>query len=553
VALNPSQWNINVPSARIQGDFLLNGRPFPSSFLQGANFFLRHAATGDELYLGLSNDQSYDRRVVQGRYDVIYEHKIGDEVPLNTQAILVEGLEISGDMVFDIDVPYVSVGGDFLINGVPFPASFIESGRIQVRDRQTGALSVLGETSDLTYAARLIPGAYDLMYSRISGSTIVPANPLTAFLRNVSITNNGVLNMDVPAITVSGQFLINGAPAPALALETGDMFFVDADTDTKVYLGETRHQTYQVIVIPGNYDLQYERIAGSVQVPANSSARFLKDLPLPVAGVYDIDLPMVSISGDFLVNGAPAPNVQTERAAIRLRQGEDDVYLGQTTFGSFQVLVVPGTYQVHYTHITGSSIMPANTNAVLNTVVIAGPSVFDINILTAVFAAEVKFNGGNFPGPKAGESAWLHLDAGGSGGLIFLGDYPDQTDVLRLVVRGTYRVRYSYESGAKWPRNTFAALGSPLVLTQSVQTVISIGAANLSGSFQLDGAAFPSPGQNAAITAQSLTQEDSLYLGATQTGTYSTVIVPGHYSAYYNWALGDLIPRNQNARLICPR
>jgi hypothetical protein len=114
-------------------------------------------------------------------------------------------------------------------------------------------------------------------------------------------------------------------------------------------------------------------------------------------------------------------------------------------------------------------------------------------------------------------------------------------------------VRYSYETGVQMPRNSFAVLGNPLVLTQSVQTVINIGAAALSGAFSLNGAAFPAPGQNAAITLRSLTQEDSLYLGGTQAGTYSTVIVPGHYGAFYNWAQGDLIPRNQNARLLCPR
>ncbi len=553
VVLNPSHWHINVPSARIQGEFLLDGQPFPSSFLQGANFFLRHAATGDEVYLGLSNNQSYDRRVVPGHYDVIYEHKIGDEVPLNTEAILVAGLDISGDMVFDIDVPSVGVGGDFLLNGVPFPVSNLETGRIQARDRQNGALSILGETSDQTYVARLIPGAYDLMYSRIAGTAIVPANRLTAFRRDVAITNNGALDLDVPAITVNGQFLINGSTAPALALETGRISLLDADTGMKVLLGETRSQNYQVILIPNNYDLHYERVAGSVLVPANSSARFLTDVPVLTAGAQDIDLPMVAISGAFRVNGEPAPNLQLERAALRLRQGEDEVYLGQTTAGGFQLLVIPGTYQVHYTHITGSVIMPANTNAVLATVVIAGAAAFDINILTAMFSAAVTFNGGDFPGPGAGESARLYLEDPLTDDLILLGEYPALNQVSRLMIQGNYRVRYAYKSGVQLPRNTFAMLGSPLVLTQSVATGINIGAASLSGSFLLNGAAFPAPSQNAAITLQSLTQGDSLYLGGTSAGSYSTVIVPGYYRAFYNWAMGDLIPRNQNARLICPR
>jgi hypothetical protein len=553
VVFNPSQWNINVPSARVQGRFLLNGRPFPSSFLHGANFFLRRASTGDEVYLGLSNNDTFDRRVVPGIYDVIYEHKIGDQVPLNTVAIVIEGLEISGDLAFDIDVPAVGVTGAFMFNGVLAPANPVENGRVQARDRQNGALTLLGETKDQTYAAMLIPGAYDLVYSALTGSSTAPANPLTAFQRNVSILSNGALNIDVPTIQLTGEFTVNGAPTPVSETEAGRISLLDSETGTKVQLGHTTVQQYQRKVIPGTYDVHYEGLTGGNTMPANFSARFLTGVALAASGVFNVNLPVVQISGAFRVNGAPAPNSQTENALITLRQGDDVVYLGQTSPGTFQRLVIPGTYQTVFHGLTGGHTMPANTNAILSTVQIAGASVFDINIPVVEFNAEVKFNGGDFPGPTDGELARLYLEASGTGGRIYLGGFPGPYDVSRLVVPGTYRVRYEYESGVQLPRNTYATLGSPLVVTQNVQTVINIGAAALSGTFTLNDAPFPAPNQNAAITLKSLTPGDSLYIGGTQAGWYSTVIVPGNYAAYYNWAQGDLIPRNQNARLICPR
>ncbi|HTD66985.1 MAG TPA: hypothetical protein VK846_10695, partial [Candidatus Limnocylindria bacterium] len=553
VAWSPSVWNIDVPSVRIQGRFLLNSHPFPSSFLQGANFFLRRASAGDEVYLGLSNNETFNRRVVPGIYDVIYEHKIGDEVPLNTVAVVIGGLEISSDQAFDIDVPAVGVSGAFLFNGAPAPASQLENGRIQTRDRQNGALTLLGETRDQTYAAMLIPGAYDFVYSTLTGSAIAPANRFTAFQRNVSILSNGLLNIDVPTIQLTGAFTVNGAPTPVTETEAGRISLLDPETGTKVLLGHTTFQQYQRRVIPGTYDVHYEGLTGGHTMPANSSARFLSSVALAASGVFNIDLPVVQISGAFRVNGAPTPNAATENALITLRQGEDNVYLGYTTPGTFQRLVIPATYQVHFENITGTSIMPANTNAILSTVQITNTSVFNINILVVEFGADVKFNGGDFPGPTDGELARLYLEASGGGGRIYLGNFPGPYDVSRLVVPGTYRLRYEYESGVQLPRNTYATLGSPLVVTQNVQTVINVGAAALSGSFSLNGAAFPAPGQNAAITLKSLTQGDSLYVGGTQAGTYSTVIVPGNYVAHYNWAQGDLVPRNQNARLICPR
>ncbi len=551
VMFSPSVWNIDVPSARIQGRFLLNSRPFPSSFLQGANFFLRRISTGDEVYLGLSNNDTFDRRVVPGIYDVIYEHKIGDEVPLNSVAVVIAGLEISGDQVFDIDVPMVGVSGAYLLNGVPFSVSSIEFGKVLVRDAQTRSLTMLGDTRDQTYSARLIPGTYDLMFSHGSGNT-VPANVLTAFRRDVPIMVSGPLDMDVPTVSVTGIFTVNGAPTPGSVNDSGYIYLVDPDTGSKLLLGSTRFGHYQRALIPGAYDVVYEQIS-AISMPANLSARFLAGVQFVADGTNDINIPVVEISGAFLVNGVPAPNNSLDFANIQLRQGEDTVYLGQTRFGHFSVRVIPGTYNVNFESLSSGSIMPANTNAVIASVVIAGPTVFDINIPAVDFAADVRFNGGNFPGPIAGESARLFLEDPLTGDLIPLAfDYPTSDHVARRMVRGTYRVRYEYESGTTLPRNTFATLGSSLVLTQNVQTVIDVRAVALSGDFLLNSGAFPG-GPFAGVTARSLLPGDSLYLGGTQSGAYSTVIVPGRYSAFYNWTVGDLIPRNQNARLICPR
>ncbi|MEO5802327.1 MAG: HYR domain-containing protein [Verrucomicrobiota bacterium] len=554
IAVSPSEWIINVPSARIQGAFLLRGQPFPNSFLHGANFFLRNASSGDEVYLGLSNNQGFDRRVVPGNYDVIYEHKIGNQVPLNTVAIIQTNLAISGDMIFNIDVPAVSIDGAFSFAGTPAPGSALENGRVKVRAKQNGALTDLAETRDQIYSALLIPGAYDLMYSGLTGGEVAPANDLTAFLRDVAIVAPGVMNIDVPTIEVSGNFLYNGVLAPDSQTESGQISLIDPDTDSAILLGETRFQLYRRLIIPGTYDLHYERLTGSSIAPANRSARFVTGVVLNQTATNNINVPAVQISGDFLVNGAPTPGNATESGQIRLRNGDDVVFLGATDFGQFQVLVIPGSYYISYEGLTGGAIMPANTNATVGTVVIAGTTNFDINIPVVTFAADLRFNGGNFPGPVGDEAARLTLESSDTPDVILLGYFPAQNIAQRLVVPGTYRVRYEYESGVQLPRNTFAVLGEELEISQNLQTSINIRAANLTGSFTLNGGAFPAgPGQNAAMTLRSLSGEDSLFLGGTSGGGYSTVIIPGRYTAYYNWAVGDLIPRNQNARLPCPR
>jgi hypothetical protein len=484
---------------------------------------------------------------------VIYEHKIGRDVPLNSEAIVVNGLVIAGDQEFDIEVPSVSIRGSFTLAGAPFPVSATESALIQARDQQTGALTPLGETVDQTYSARLIPETYDLMYSRIAGSEIVPANKLTAFRRDVSLVASGALDIDVLVVSISGQYTINGDPAPMSPLESGHIFILDPETQAETLIGKTSDQIYRVLLIPGDYDLKYDRIAGADIAPANSSARFLTGIPFTENSTHDLDVPSVQISGNFLVNGAPAPASVTENARIRLRHGEDVVHLGETRVGQFQVRVIPGTYDIAFEGMTAGDIMPANGDGVLGAIEIAGASEFDIDIPAIGFAAELRFNGGNFPGPVAGELARLYLEDTQTADLIFLGSYPAVEQAHRLVIPGTYRVRYEYVSGIELPRNPFGVLDEDRTLIENVHTVINIRAVSLAGTFSLAGGAFPAgPGENAAIGLQSSNPGDALHLGGTASGGYSTVILPGRYDAFYNWAQGDIIPRNQKARLECP-
>jgi hypothetical protein len=77
---------------------------------------------------------------------VVHEHKIGRDVPLNTRAIVMQDLLIASDRRFDINVPMVSLRGEFRLQGEPFPAVPVENARIHLRDHANGALTPLGET-----------------------------------------------------------------------------------------------------------------------------------------------------------------------------------------------------------------------------------------------------------------------------------------------------------------------------------------------------------------------------------------------------------------------
>jgi len=547
-------WNFDVPSVRVQGAFRLNGQPFPASILDGANFFLRNATTGDEVYLGLSNNDTFDRRVVPGKYDVIYEHKVGQNVPLNSEAI-VQQIDLVSDQVLNIDVSAAEFSGDLTLNGEAFPQSPAESGKILVRDQRNGARTEVGDTTEQSFSALLILGRYDVLYDHVTGS-FVPANRLGTLRRDVSIAAAVTLDIDVATVELRGEFFYDGLPAPSSPAEDGEVYLVDTETQGETFIGVTRGLNYAVNILPGDYDLKFKSLSSGAVAPANSNARFQRGVTFLADTVFDVDVPTVTFSGEFKVNGLMTPDSPAENARVWLRDGKDRAYLGETRGHLYQIKIIPGEYEVVYEAIGSGAVMPANTNTVVGSRQLLHSQTVDIDIPAVTYLADVRFNGATLLEPPGDDECRIYLENVASADPVYAGVYPDAGQLFRVVIPGIYRVRYEYLGGQRLPRNTFAPVGNEFALFQNRQTQLDIRSVPLSGEFQLNGGAFPSsPGNRAAIVLRGAgnSRGDSIYLGDTSDNSYSTTIIPGHYRPIYNWAAGDLIPRNQLAELDCPR
>lgn len=545
-------WNIDVPSVRIQGAFRLNGQSFPASFLHGANFFLRNADTGDEVYLGLSNNDTFDRRVVPGKYDVIYEHKIGTDVPLNSEALL-QQIDLAADQVLNIDVPAVRMTGAFRLDGAVPPASAGETGRILARDERNGAQTELGKLHDQTYGALLIPGAYDVLYSYVGGS-VVPVNGLGLLQSGVNIAAAGVLHINVPTVEVSGSFFFDGLTAPDSPGESGSVYLVDPATQGEGFIGVTRGGSYLVNVIPGEYDVVFRSSGTGAVAPANSNARFQRGVTFLQDTTFDVNIPTVRISGGFQVNGQPAPNNVGESALIWLRAGTDRCRLGRTDGGDYEIRIIPGDYDILFESVGSGAVMPANTNTAIGSRSILANTVLNIDIPAVTYSADVRFNGATLLNPPGDDECRIYLEHMASADPVFSGVYPNAGQLVRVVIPGVYQLRYEYRAGTRLPRNQFAPVGNPLPLFANLDTQIDVRSVPLSGNFLLNGGNFSAgPGNNAAIVLRGTgtSNGDSIYLGPTADGSYSTTVIPGQYQPTYDWVFGTEIPRNQQAKIGC--
>jgi hypothetical protein len=266
VVVNPTGTtvlNIDVPSATVEGRIRLNGT-HPGE--DNAHLLLRTAA-GDQASLPWTSDGAYSVRLVPGTYDLVYSQgeMAGATTPRNQLAKLrTVVVAATGTTRLDVDIASTVVTGALRINGAPANAGV--NSAIAWLGAPNGDRVTIANTVAPTFSTRVMPGTYDLYYTRTAGpantTTPAPANH-AAKLREGVVIGAGpstAFDIDIPSTTVSGRITINGAAAgPG---DHGTMMLRSADGDYATF-ASTNADSYTARLIPGTYDL-YFSYAGSV-------------------------------------------------------------------------------------------------------------------------------------------------------------------------------------------------------------------------------------------------------------------------------------------------
>ncbi len=355
--------DIDVTAYKIGGDFLLNNAAFPASEYDDANFHLDGGANG-QVFLGNSHDQSYaDVPVLAGTYQVRYASETpGANAPVNSWGYVTD-VNITGtNGSLDLNVTSIDLDGDFLHNGVPFPALEYDDGTFWLETAGGDRVS-LGNSHDLSIDTQLIPGTYDLYWELESLGNTVPFNKRARLASKVAV-NGPTLDIDVISWPLDGDFLLNGGAFPNVEQQTGRILLQDkaAGVDDNE-LGKTFTGSYSRRVVQGTYAVVYQHLDGD-QVPQNLASLLIPSLSISKARTVDIDVPASVFMASVFHNGVLFPNSQQQVANIFLNNptSGDLAILGKTSEQHFSELIVPGTYAVYYSHIAGENV-PANFRA----------------------------------------------------------------------------------------------------------------------------------------------------------------------------------------------
>ncbi len=243
---------------------------------------LRDVTTGTENVLALTMDSGYDHHIIKGAYDIVYQHRQGENVPQNKNALIAEGQIIKGAVTIDVNVPSRLYGASVFHNGLLFPASAQQMGNILLRNPDSGDLLFFGKTSLQNLSALVVPGTYDVYYSHLNGVE-VPQNQMARFQEDLVVAAPGPYiqmgegpEFHVNSVQITGQMLMNDSPMPASEFDDGLLSIVWEEDS--VLLGNTNYQTYQVRVLNdpdwNDFWIHYEVQSPGDTIPINEDARF---------------------------------------------------------------------------------------------------------------------------------------------------------------------------------------------------------------------------------------------------------------------------------------
>lgn len=464
--------DIDVPSVDVTADVLLDGQPFPQQAGEVARFYLVPTGGGERILLATSNVAAPPVSVLPGTYDVVYAYVGGSAIPVNSQAVVARHVRLRASRHLALRVRSVDFESRVTLNGAAFPNSAYDYGKIFLVNAEDGDEVELGDTFSPLPTRRLIVGTYAAHYRVREANGIVPRNPDAVIAAEVVVSKRSPrATLDVHAISIAGQFQLDGSAPPVSAYDYGRVGLraVGAAADAVLTLGNTYEQAFgPVPVVAGTYQAVYSHREGRT-LPANTEAVFIDKLTLAGDGLVVLDIPTVALTLDPSLDGGPFPNSAYDIGDIDVvpaagsTLGTAPVRMGNTLQGPLQVTLLPGRYDFVYACRECNGQVPANRHAVF----LAGTELSAAVALAHDFRSRsvrlsATLNGEPFPAdPGAAGEVFLGLDEADRVSLGMTSDGPAFGPVRLL--RGAYQATYSLRARSDAdgiPVNRHAVVGT---------------------------------------------------------------------------------------------
>jgi hypothetical protein len=353
--------DVDVPTVTVSGRVTQDG--LTTTDANAGTVYLYDRAAEQSVSLGSARSASYSVQIVPGTYDLYYRRPADLPAtisPANTNALLRAGVKLETAQTLDVNVSGVTLRGVLKVDGAVPPK---KNATVWLRNA-AGDSARLGYVGDPSYQAVVLPGTYDIYYAAPTGAE--PQNPNVLVRQGVKVEGSGLLDVEVPTVTVSGKVTLGGL---TVATGSAPVWLVDPGTGSAVRLSSARDASYSVRVVPGTYDLYYgframtPSFAVSNLYPVNNWAKIRAGVKLETSQALDVDIRGVVLRGQAGLSGEPVMN---KYGSIWLRSAAGDMApLASTALASYNTMVLSGRYDVYYNRNGGSGQTGAVNNSTL--------------------------------------------------------------------------------------------------------------------------------------------------------------------------------------------
>ena len=469
-----------------------------------------------------------------------------------------QGILLESDGVLDVDLPRIEVRGNVTLGGAPMPDATGSRGAIIFVHEDGGAVSLaLGSSGAASYAVALAPGRYDVIFAgnpSLSSDPARPAIPCNSgpLREDVSLTSDGVLDLDVRAVRVQGQVTLRGAALPEGS--RGSIVFGSEAGQLAAPISSSGASRYDVHLLSGRYDVRYAPPAcGTGELPCNGG-ELRAGLELSADGVLDVDLPSVRVRGAVTLAGAAFPDATGSRGAVALvaeDEGRVSDELGSSGPAEYDLYVWPGRYDVRWQAPAalcaspGGTPLPCIDGVLREGVALSGDGVLDIDVPSVRVRGAVTLAGAPMPEVSGtrGRVAFVAEDGARSVAFALPGSGTAGYDVHLLP--GTYDVRFEGESSrclsagdvrAPIPCNG-GVVRSGLAVTSAGVVDLDVRSVRVRGAVTIDGAPVPEGGADrGGVVFESEGGSLAASFGAFGPAVFDVHLLAGSYSVGFRGA-----------------
>jgi hypothetical protein len=417
--------DLDIPAVTVTGSVTLGGTELPAaSAARGMLGFVGEGLSATSPSLADSGPATYSLRLLPGEYAVSFlgNSALCDDAPTSpvpcNAGVILEGANLVADGVLNVELDAVTISGSVTLEGGAMPdedaargfLSFVSSAGLAV------ATGDFGQSGPVTYEITLLAGSYDVRLARSSAyckdaeTHPIPCNG-GLLMSDVSLTASGVLDVDLPVVTVAGTVTLNGTEFPPAIGDRGRLVFVTEETDVAMTpaLGTSGPATYDIAIFPGTYDIQYLQGTACTGTSAPGvpcmSGYLLQDVPLEANGVRDVDVEVIRVTGNVTLNGATLPDEATSRGHVVFTLADGgllELPLGTGGALSYEASLLPGTYAIGFVANSmlcaeGAPRMPCLGGPLHDALELSADGAVDLDIASRRVTGSVTLEGATLP------------------------------------------------------------------------------------------------------------------------------------------------------------